>query len=346
MQYVVSTHSFLLLIDFDDNWRILDMRTLDTGTHYGIALLSDSPPHFLAKHNHSDITAYRANGESILQDQAIRQDGNDQIHQMAYARGGLYIANTAFNSVTFQTLDGKTRHEYNFFDQRTDVNHVNSVFPCDDLLLVMLHNREKNSEIFVMEHDLQKGFKPREVIRLPHTGCHNVFIDGQHLYYCASSQRRFVVVNHRKRGLARDILFGGHTKGLSVTDNHVVLGVSQHARREARLSTRGQLAVLDRRNHAILTMVDLNIAGNVGNVNEIRCLSAPELAHTGDRQIANGLRSFSLVKAPSAVERLMVGLGLARARPAARTAAAVTSEIAQGEEASPDAGAAGAQPWS
>lgn len=342
MQYVVSTHSYLLLIDFDDNWRILDMRTLDQGTHYGIALLSDSPPHFLAKHNHSDITAYRSDGESILQDQAVRQDGNDQIHQMAYARGGLYIANTAFNSVTFQTLDGKTRHEYNFFGQRTDVNHVNSVFPCDDLLLVMLHNREKNSEIFVMKHDLQQGFEPREVIRLPHTGCHNIFVDGQNLYYCASSQRRFVVVNHRKRRLAKDILFGGHTKGLSVTDNHVVLGVSDHARREARLSTRGQLAVLDRRNHAILTMVDLNIAGNVGNVNEIRCLSAPELAHTGDRQIANGLRSFSLVKEPSTVERLMVSLGLARARPAARAAAAVTAEAAQDEEASADK----AQPWS
>lgn len=334
MQYVVSTHSFLLLLEFDEHWRIRDLKTLNEGTHYGIALLSDSPPQFVAKHNHSDLTTYRLDEDKVVQDHAIMQNGNDQIHQMAYARGGIYIANTACNSVTFQTIDGLTRHEYNFYGQHTDVNHVNSVYPCGELLMVLLHNREKTSEIFVLEHDLARGFRPLHVIRLANTGCHNIFVDKRHLYYCASGDRRFVVVDHQKRRVVKDLLFGGHTKGLSVTANHIILGVSDHAKREARLSSRGQLAVLDRRTHAILTMIDLNVEQNVGNVNEIRCLSAPELAHTGDYAVVRGLRSFSTARGGGALDRIMGALGSARLRLARPEAGeSVVASASEGAEA-------------
>ncbi|MCX7851496.1 MAG: hypothetical protein N2383_01810 [Caldilineales bacterium] len=294
MHYLVATHSRLLSLKFDENWQITEMAIIGDGHHYGIALVPGNPPRIVTKHNTSDLAVYRLENNRFIQEQDFIHRDNDQIHQIAYGRNGIYIANTYYNSVTYQSFDGKTRHEYSFYGHRTDINHVNSVFPCDDLVLVLLHNRTNKSEIFILHHDLDRGFRPKEVIRLAHIGCHNIFVDKKHLYYCASGDGRFIVVDRQKRRIIKDLHFIGHTKGLSVTDDVIVFGVSDHAEREARLTSRGRLVVLDRRRFAIITMVDLNGQGNVGNVNEIRCLSAPELAHAGAREVIAGLRSFAV----------------------------------------------------
>jgi hypothetical protein len=294
MRYLVSTHSRLLSLDLDENWQINDIKVINDGHHYGIALVSGNPLRIVTKHNTSDLTIYRLEDNKFIVEQKFFHINNDQIHQIAYGHNGIYIANTFYNSVTYQSFDGKTRHEYSFYGHNTDINHVNSVFPCGELVLVLLHNRNQLSEIFVLQHDLHKGFWPKEVIRLAHTGCHNIFVDEKHIYYCASGDGRFVVVDRKKRRIAKELHFVGHTKGLSVTDDFIVFGVSDHAQREARLTSRGRLVVLERRRFAIVTMVDLNGQGNVGNVNEIRCLSAPELAHAGAFAVVAGLRSFAV----------------------------------------------------
>lgn len=294
MHYLISTHSRLLSLNLDDNWQIINMKVINDGHHYGIALLPGNTPRFVTKHNTSDLIIYRLENNNFVIDGEFFHTDNDQIHQIAYGNNGIYIANTFYNSITYQSLDGKIRQEYHFYDHRSDINHVNSVFPCGNLILVMLHNRANLSEIFILEHDLDKGFLPKGVIRLAHTGCHNIFVDEKHIYYCASGSGHFVVVDRKKRRIAKELHFVGHTKGLSVTDDFIVFGVSDHAQREARLTSRGRLVVLERRRFAIVTMVDLNGQGHVGNVNEIRCLSAPELAHAGAFEVVAGLRSFAV----------------------------------------------------
>ncbi|NUQ36316.1 MAG: hypothetical protein HUU23_00660 [Caldilineales bacterium] len=292
MQFVVSTHSRLLRIDLDAHWRITDMAVLADGPHYGIALAPQPLPGIIAKSNTCDLTAYDLSQDANRAQMPVPHTNNDHIHQIAFARDGLYIANTFYNSLTYQTLDGSIRHEYAFNGHRTDINHVNSVYPCGDLVLVLLHNRSQPSQIAVLEHDLARGFAAREMIRLPHNGCHNVFVDQRYLYYCASGVGHFVVVDLRKKQIKLDLPFAGHTKGLSVTEDHIVFGLSEHAKREARLTSRGQLVVVDRCRLAICSMIDLNEQGAVGNVNEIRCLSEPELAHTGHYEHARALGSF------------------------------------------------------
>lgn len=314
MQYLVSTHAYLFLYDFDEYWRIKARTTINTDHHYGIALISDDPLHFVAKSHKSQLTEYRMSSGDIIDSDVFLHKDNDHVHQLTYANDGIYVANTFYNSVTYQTLDGSVRQEYHFYNSNTDTNHVNSVFPCGDLVLVMLHNHKQKSQVWVLEHDLRRGFTPRHVIHLPDPSCHNVFVDDRHLYYCASGSRRFIVVDYRKQRIVQDILASGHTKGLSVTDNHLVIGVSEHAEREARRSSRGQLLVLDRRRFGIVAMIDLNDEGNVGNVNEIRSVSLPELARSGNRAFAGNLRSFTVMHSGSLSERLFGAMGSFRSR--------------------------------
>lgn len=320
MQYLISTHAYLFLYDFDQHWRITARKTINNDHHYGIALISSDPLHFVAKSHKSELTEYRMTGSDVVDNQVFLHKDNDHIHQMTYANGGIYVANTFYNSVTYQTLDGSVRQEYHFYNSNTDTNHVNSVFPCGDLVLVMLHNFKQRSQVWVMEHDLRRGFTPRHVIHLADPSCHNVFVDDRHLYYCASGSRRFIVVDYRKHRIVKDILASGHTKGLSVTDNHLVIGVSEHAEREARRASRGQLLVLDRRKFGIVAMIDLNEEGNVGNVNEIRSITLPELARSGERSIAQNLRSFTLARGGGVGERLIGAAGTIRSRLAASRA--------------------------
>lgn len=327
MQYLVATHAYLFLYDFDEYWRIKDRKTINVDHHYGIALISEDPLHFVAKSHKSELTEYNMNGSEMKYSGVFLHKDNDHIHQMTYANDGIYVANTFYNSVTYQTLDGSVRQEYHFYNSNTDTNHVNSVFPCGDLVLVMLHNHKRKSEVHILEHDLRRGFTPRHMIRLPDPSCHNVFVDDRHLYYCASGSRRFIVVDYRKRKIVKDILASGHTKGLSVTDNHLVIGVSDHAEREARRSSRGQLLVLDRRKFAIVAMVDLNDEGNVGNVNEIRSVTQPELARSGDRNIAKNLRSFTVARSGGIGDRFIGAVGSLRSRLLA-SRAAVQNEAA------------------
>lgn len=317
MQYLVATHAYLFLYDFDEYWRIKDRKTINVDHHYGIALISEDPLHFVAKSHKSELTEYNMNGREMKDSGVFLHKDNDHIHQMTYANDGIYVANTFYNSVTYQTLDGSVRQEYHFYNSNTDTNHVNSVFPCGELVLVMLHNHKRKSQIFVMEHDLSRGFAPRHVIHLPDPSCHNVFVDDRHLYYCASGSRRFIVVDYRKRKIVKDILAIGHTKGLSVTDNHVLIGVSDHAEREARRTSRGQVLVLDRRKFAVAAMIDLNGEGNVGNVNEIRSISQPEHARSGDFDVAKNLRSFTLVQGGGLGSRFANAIGSFRSRLAA-----------------------------
>lgn len=295
MRLVVSTHAKLLVLDLDPSYQILNYEELSSGHHYGVALLSGESQSFLAKHNDRMLTRYRGN-TSRSKDGMIEFRGRvGYVHQIAYANNGLYIANTTYNSIVFQDLSGETYHEYHFYGREDDHNHVNSVYPCGKLVVVLLHNRGKQpSEVVVLEHSRTQGFTLKERIGLKHWGCHNVFIDGKMMYYNASRSGKFVVMDIDERQVIRTIPFPGHTKGLAASKNHLIIGYSDHTNRENRAAAKGYLAILDRQKHSLISTIDLNMNGSIGNVNEIRLLDPEDEAHTGEESAISSLSSFSL----------------------------------------------------
>jgi hypothetical protein len=148
--------------------------------------------------------------------------------------------------------------------------------------MVVLHNKGRmESQLAVLRHDLAKGFVLERKMSLWHFACHNVFVDGNSLFYNASPVHSLVKVDIDRRRVAGRISFQGHSKGLSVTKDHLVVGLSEDTFRDRRAVSKGGLAIIDRHSFSNLVTADLNFSSlphPIGNVNEVRCLSGGELA--------------------------------------------------------------------
>jgi hypothetical protein len=310
MKYIVATHSFLILVDFEDDWTVRNYKILNQGYHFGIALLENNSgkshkwdgamsfkegPGFIAYrggsnvHEQTDMAlwTYNANGEFVCSN-PLSNDWGD-IHQLSFANNGLYLTNTKFNRLVYQSAESEIIQEFIFHGLDYDRNHLNSVFPCGDQIFVILHNRAySESELVILNHNATTGFEIEKVLSLWNVGCHNVFIDDSVLYYNASQAHEFIIVDLIKDRVLRRIPFTGwHSKGMSVTDRHIVVGLSEHAFRDKRSTAEGKIAVVDRETFSLSKIIDLNfedLPHPIGNINEIRCLSGGELAQADSRR--------------------------------------------------------------
>lgn len=299
MIYAITTHSFLVIVEFDRDWKIRNYQVLNKGYHYGIALMerdgNDSEEkdsiRFVAyrggdavsNQNDRQLMIYEGNKSFDLIATIALGDGTGDIHQITYANGGLYIVNTRYNSVVFRNLETDVRHEYFFENIADDRNHVNSLFPCGNQVLVMLHNKgHRESQLAVLLHDVTKGFMLERILSLWHFACHNVFVDGNTLFYNASPVHSLIKVDLEKRRVAGKVSFEGHSKGLSATTDYLVVGLSEDTFRDRRSISKGKLAIIDRHSLSIRSTVDLDFPSlphPIGNVNEVRCISGGEFAH-------------------------------------------------------------------
>jgi len=298
MIYAIATHSFLVVVEFDPDWRIRNYQVLNKGYHYGIAIVEKGRENG-ENQGHTRFVAYRGGGSVSNQNdrQLMIYEGSKSfnligaipldartgdIHQVAYANHGLYISNSRFNSLVYQHLEEDVRHEYFFENIAYDRNHVNSIYPRGDRMMIVLHNKgHRESELAVLRHDLSKGFMLERSLSLWHFACHNVFVDGHTLLYNASPVHSLIKVDLKKKQVAGRISFEGHSKGLSVTRDHLVVGLSEDTFRDRRSMSRGRLAIIDRNSFSVRSTVDLSLPSlphPIGNVNEVRCLSGGELA--------------------------------------------------------------------
>jgi len=288
MKYAIATHSFLMTVEFNNEWEMQDVTILDTGHHYGIAVLDSSC--FVAvkrvenKKEFPLLSMYDLDAEENPIKTIPIQEKTGDLHQIAYANDGIYIANTMYNNILFQSLDGNTCHRCPLGNISRDWNHPNSVYPCGDRIFVFLHNKGlKDNEVAILKHDLAKGFEIEDIKSLWFRKGHNLYISDKFLYYNASDMKRFVAVDLEKEQIADTLAFPGHVKGMSCTSNSIVVGFSDHVRRKTRFESQGSLAVIDKRILTVCSVIDMNfpsLPGPIGNINEIRCLSEKELAQS------------------------------------------------------------------
>lgn len=298
LELAIATHAQLMVVTLDAAWQIRSRQVLATGHHYGIALPDGNGRSFLAKSDDHAPTRYERTADGWAATGVVpfrRRVG--YIHQIAHANGGLYIANTTYNSVVYQDDAGQIEHEYHFFGRRDGRHHVNSVYPGPGFVFVLLHNKGwEPSQVVLCLHAPTAGFRPVLTLGLGHFGCHNVFVDEHHVYYNASQAGRLVVVDREQVAIVRELIFPGHVKGLAATATHLIVGYSDHAPRQQRVASRGHLVVITRATLEPVATVDLNDEGPAGNVNEIRVLSHPDHAHaTADTTLA-ALSAFCLLR--------------------------------------------------
>lgn len=285
--FAVGTHSFLLLVETDGRWRLQDLQVLAKGHHYGIALPSAGGDAFVAKGRGELLTTYRRSaspgGVFVADDELPLPAEFGEIHQIAYQDGLFFLANTAHNSLVWMDAGGAVRGRYHFNGKNADIDHINSVFPLGAQQIVcLLHGRGRRpSQIAIMQ---RRGGAQIELLHLGflrHFGCHNIYVDRQRLVYNASEAGK-VVATDIESGFRRVLRFPGHTKGLSVLDQHYIVGYSDRVERARRQRSRGHLAVIRRDDLEVEAIIDLNhpsLPHPVGNVNEIRCLSHAEYSH-------------------------------------------------------------------
>ncbi|MEZ4698721.1 MAG: hypothetical protein R2834_00205 [Rhodothermales bacterium] len=291
MTYLIATHSQLFALTFDENWRILDARPLATGHHYGIGFLrNDQYDAVLVKQDDRKVRVLDRQTLEEVADPIPFLGETGAIHQISCVNDGIYFTNTDFNNIVYQTLDGSTYHSYHFEGKSFDHNHINSVFPCGNQIYALLHNKGRTlTELAVLDHDPSAGFTFRHSISIWDHGCHNVFLEKNRLYYNGSSTGQFVVADLETQEVITRLSYPGHTKGISVVDNQIVIGFSEHAERGARDKTRGYLAVINQdtlKEIDIIDLDDIDLPLPVGNINEIRCISGGERSHAAEQPLS------------------------------------------------------------
>jgi hypothetical protein len=292
MKLLVATHSFLLEIVLGTGFDLKSI-TSTAGGHYGICRWSEGRVATMTKkedgrvasvtRKENMITVYSHSDENSFlekQEEFIPTGEYEAVHQIARQGNVVLVTNTGFNEICL-IQDGKYSGGYRFGGFSSDVNHVNSVFPMGETkMLVMLHNGGRiTSEICVLER-INGAIK--EIARFPtwDIGGHNIFTDGKIIAYNASDAGAFVLIDIATQSVINRRRFPGHTKGLAVTNDHYIVGYSEHAKREKRFTSRGYLAFVNRESFCIDATIDLNqINGPVGNVNEVRCLTGADLSY-------------------------------------------------------------------
>lgn len=290
MRFVLATHAYLLLATLTPDRRAAEVELVHSGYHFGLAPLPASRllvyyggENAYQQDQRRLLTYQVGDSAEMLHSHPLLGEWGD-VHQIAWANDGLYLTNTQFNTLVYQNLlTGQTDH-YVFEGRRHDWNHINSIYPCGRQLFVILHNRaRRESQLAILHHDPQRGLELQRTLSLWDRGCHNVFIDGDRLYYSASQVNQLVVVDLTADAVVQRLAFAGwHIKGLSAAGDVIALGLSEHTMRDRRAFTHGRLALIDRRTLALVAEIPLSLGDPprpIGNINEIRCLSAEELAH-------------------------------------------------------------------
>ncbi|MFM7519743.1 MAG: hypothetical protein ACKO9B_04645 [Planctomycetota bacterium] len=191
------------------------------------------------------------------------------------------VANTGRNALAKVRLDDWTLLNHRFDDvlwDRFDPSgqpglHLNSVFFLDGVVYAVAHNFQRGSRVFAAAWP---ALAVRQEWAFPIGGMHNAAVLDGRLVVCDSLS-----------GCLVDAWTGatlwsngrtGMTRGLAASAEHVFIGHSSFAKRNARANTGGGIWVLDR--ISLETVRFLPLEG-LGGVNEIRIADLPDDCHHG-----------------------------------------------------------------
>lgn len=168
-------------------------------------------------------------------------------HQIDFFCDNLFITDTynncivKLNSDTLEVAKKFYPLGKNFNGRNSDnYAHINSIYNNDNSIYILCHNETsktgRNSEIIICD----KKFSVSRQIRLDAGNAHNIALFKDELILCDSNGSR--VSNHFGKTLLQ---LSNFTRGLSITDDYIVVGESEYANRTERHKKAGWLNYCD-----------------------------------------------------------------------------------------------------
>ena len=244
------------------------------GLYYGIAL---SPEHIYVaargRSTASTVPRDQENGSILVFDHQMRQVDElrapfalRDLHQILWHEGKLWLTCSMDNMIAL--LDqGQWSRWYPAPDGVVgeDINHFNSLYVSGHDLHVLAHNLQRPSEIWRFELGKRRLMETRVI----GSGAHNIWMENGEYTVCSSHQGMLL----RESG---DAYFtGGFPRGVAISGELILVGLTMFAPRSMRDTTNGRILVLDSDWKYLHT---LRLEGE-GMVSDIRIPGTADMAH-------------------------------------------------------------------
>ena len=245
------------------------LRIIQLGEFYGVTIVDDKL-YVLNKVSEKEahIVAYQLlNNKIQKQSRNIVIHGLDEaIHQIDFFNNTLYLTDTHNNRILAFTKKGKKINQYyplgeiNNGRGSPNYGHINSIFSDLKHVYLVCHNNSvhsgKTSEI--LKTDME--FNVLNKITTSSQSAHNVILYQGKLYHCDSLNSLLKVDD---KPLFQTMEF---TRGLAMTNDKIIVGDSNYAKRKDRSKSKGSIYLL---NHDGKLIEKLMIPGMI---QEIRVL--------------------------------------------------------------------------
>lgn len=170
-------------------------------------------------------------------------------HQVRVIDGLLCVVDTANQAIRRYTLSGElvdVKHPFPVAcsNSRTGAYlHLNTIAKVGSQIAVMRHNGkalpEKVSELAWLDAD----WNVISIHMLDGYWCHDIVEDDHGvLWHCSSKAGELLASDGRKIAISDDML----TRGLAISDDRIIVGISSFGPRETRHSLNGGVVILDR----------------------------------------------------------------------------------------------------
>jgi hypothetical protein len=179
-------------------------------------------------------------------------------HQIAVVDGLLCVLDTANQAILRFTLDGgevDVRRPFAPappYDTSGAYLHINAIANVGDRTAIMLHNGkaipEKTSELAWLDRD----WRVFERQPLPGHSCHDIVADERGILWHCDSMAGDIIAADGTRAHITDTLM---TRGLSITPDAIIVGMSSFGPRHLRSNLHGGVMILDRALERRTTMI-------------------------------------------------------------------------------------------
>ena len=280
----------LALYSLDVKSRKLSRLLNGPAEFYGISglgskvVLSHSRMDTESLRSHQDLARSRRGGLSVTSNRGfgwVSENCLLAVHQIVQHEDAIVCANTGMNCITVVRKGrlGTTRKHYYPTVNRWDVsangdkaNHFNSVLIHGGLLYAVAHNHDRYSSVWKFTWPRMKLV---DVVATTALWAHNLWKAETELFILNSKGASLYAVGEQrdvwKHDASRYL-----TRGLAVTRDRLIIGLSALSASGGRNSSDSGICVVDR---ATLKTLDVLIFAGIGGVHEIRLLDEADECH-------------------------------------------------------------------
>ena len=277
-RYVVASKSGLFLLKRDNLYRIRE------GDFYGVTIQDNSLLVFERIGNRGRIISLEqdVSGRVKERGKVILRGLSHGCHQIDMIDDQLYITDTYNNRILEVELVNKSIRSFYPLGtlsngrKSTNYGHINSIIRHNAQYYIYCHNEttktERKSQIIITKN-LET---PEKILDLEDENGHNVVVFRECIYHCDSMNSKLRVNN--------EVVFECEkfTRGLSISEDSILLGGSDYANREDRSKSAGSIYILSI-DHKLIDQFWFP-----GMVQEIRRLDKPDYSLTKYADMKHG----------------------------------------------------------